>query len=47
MEDLLWIEIADAPGEVFEIPELWEDDEEDSEQVYSIRNKIHSLFENA
>jgi len=30
MEDNLWIEIADAPGEIFDIPELWEDEEEDS-----------------
>lgn len=29
MEDTLWIEIADAPGEIFDIPEMW--DEEDDE----------------
>jgi hypothetical protein len=30
MEDTLWIEIADAPGEIFDIPELWEDEEDES-----------------
>ncbi len=28
MEDTLWTEIADAPGEIFDIPELRELDEE-------------------
>ena len=28
MEDTLWIEIADAPGEIWDIPEL-RDEEED------------------
>jgi len=28
MEDTLWIEIADAPGEIFDIPEMRELDEE-------------------
>ena len=30
MEDTLWVEIADAPGEIFDIPEMW-DEEEDEE----------------
>jgi hypothetical protein len=30
MEDTLWIEIADAPGEIFDIPEL--QDEEDYDE---------------
>ncbi len=30
MEDTLWIEIADAPGEIFDIPEL--QDEEDNDE---------------
>jgi hypothetical protein len=27
MEDTLWIEIADAPGEIFDIPELRDDED--------------------
>jgi hypothetical protein len=34
MEDTLWIEIADAPGEIFDIPELW-DDEDENEQTWN------------
>ena len=33
MEDTLWTEIADAPGEIFDIPELW--DEEDDELTFN------------
>jgi hypothetical protein len=40
MEDTLWIEIADAPGEIFDIPELWED-EEDS----TFDSKLNSNFD--
>ncbi len=29
MEDTLWIEIADAPGEIWDIPELRDDDDND------------------
>jgi len=31
MEDTLWIEIADAPGEIFDIPEMR--DEEDNDEL--------------
>jgi hypothetical protein len=41
MEDLLWIEIADAPGEIFDIPEMWEDEEEDP----SFNAKLNSNFD--
>ena len=41
MEDLLWIEIADAPGEVFDIPEMWDDEEEDR----SFNAKLNSNFD--
>jgi hypothetical protein len=34
MEDTLWIEIADAPGEIFDIPELW-DEEDENEQTWN------------
>lgn len=27
MEDTLWTEIADAPGEIFDIPEMRDEDE--------------------
>jgi len=37
MEDTLWIEIADAPGEIFDIPEM-QDEEEDS----TFASKLHS-----
>lgn len=29
MEDTLWIEIADAPGEIFDIPEMWDEEEDE------------------
>lgn len=29
MEDTLWTEIADAPGEIWDIPEVWDDEEDD------------------
>jgi hypothetical protein len=29
MEDTLWIEIADAPGEIWDIPELRDEDDND------------------
>jgi hypothetical protein len=41
MEDLLWIEIADAPGEIFDIPEMMDDDEEDS----TFNTKLNSNFD--
>ena len=41
MEDLLWIEIADAPGEIFDIPEMMDDDEEDS----TFNAKLNSNFD--
>jgi hypothetical protein len=28
MEDTLWSEIADAPGEIFDIPEMQEEEED-------------------
>ena len=31
MEDTLWIEIADAPGEIWDIPEMQDDDDEDDQ----------------
>jgi hypothetical protein len=34
MEDTLWIEIADAPGEIFDISELW-DEEDENEQTWN------------
>lgn len=34
MEDTLWIEIADAPGEIFDIPEMW-DEEDENEQTWN------------
>jgi hypothetical protein len=40
MEDTLWIEIADAPGEIFDIPEM-QDDEEDS----TFDSKLNSNFD--
>jgi hypothetical protein len=41
MEDTLWIEIADAPGEIFDIPEMW--DEEELEK--SFESKLNSNFD--
>ncbi len=29
MEDTLWTEIADAPGEIFDIPEMRDEDDND------------------
>ena len=29
MEDTLWTEIADAPGEIWDIPEMQDDDEDE------------------
>jgi len=40
MEDTLWVEIADAPGEIFDIPEM-QDDEEDS----TFASKLNSNFD--
>jgi hypothetical protein len=40
MEDTLWSEIADAPGEIFDIPEM-QDEEEDS----TFASKLHSNFD--
>ena len=40
MEDTLWSEIADAPGEIFDIPEMM-DEEEDS----TFASKLHSNFD--
>jgi hypothetical protein len=34
MEDTLWIEIADAPGEIFDIPEMWGEDD-NGEQTWN------------
>ncbi len=31
MEDTLWTEIADAPGEIWDIPEMQDDDDEDEQ----------------
>ena len=33
MEDTLWSEIADAPGEIFDIPEMM--DEEDDDKTFA------------
>lgn len=33
MEDTLWIEIADAPGEIWDLPEM--QDEEEDEQTWN------------
>ena len=52
MEDTLWIEIADAPGEIFEmnikdfseifdIPDMWDEEEEDP----SFNVKLNSNFD--
>jgi len=40
MEDTLWTEIADAPGEIWDIPEM-RDDEEDS----TFASKLNSNFD--
>ena len=40
MFDELWSEIADAPGEIFDIPEMW-DEEEDS----TFNAKLNSNFD--
>jgi len=40
MFDELWSEIADAPGEIFDIPEM-QDDEEDS----TFDSKLNSNFD--
>jgi hypothetical protein len=40
MEDTLWTEIADAPGEIFDIPEMM-DEEEDS----TFDSKLNSNFD--
>ena len=40
MEDTLWSEIQDAPGEIFDIPEM-QDDEEDS----TFASKLNSNFD--
>ena len=37
MEDTLWYEIADAPGEIFDITEM-QDDDDDS----TFASKLHS-----
>ena len=34
MEDTLWIEIADAPGEIFDIPEM-RDEEDNDERTWN------------
>jgi hypothetical protein len=34
MEDTLWTEIADAPGEIFDIPEMWDEDD-NGEQTWN------------
>jgi hypothetical protein len=43
MEDTLWIEIADAPGEIFDfdLSELWEDEEDES----TFDSKLNSNFD--
>ena len=41
MEDTLWSEIADAPGEIFDIPEMWNEEEEDP----SFNVKLNSNFD--
>ena len=30
MEDTLWSEIADAPGEIFDIPEMRDDEDDEN-----------------
>jgi len=40
MFDELWSEIQDAPGEIFDIPEMW-DEEEDS----TFASKLNSNFD--
>jgi len=39
MEDTLWTEIQDAPGEIFDIPEM-QDDEEDSTFASKLNSNI-------
>ena len=34
MEDTFWAEIQDAPGEIFDIPEMW-DEEDENEQSWN------------
>jgi hypothetical protein len=41
MEDTLWSEIADAPGEIFDIPEMQEEEEEDP----TFNFKLNSNFD--
>lgn len=40
MFDELWSEIADAPGEIFDIPEMQEDDEDST-----FASKLNSNFD--
>jgi len=42
MEDTLWIEIADAPGEIFDIPDMWDEEEEEDSTFDS---KLNSNFD--
>jgi len=48
MEDTLWIEIADAPGEIFDIPDMWDiphmwDEEEEEDSTFD--SKLNSNFD--
>ena len=38
MEDTLWIEIADAPGEIFDIPEMMDDEDNDDRSFNAFLN---------
>jgi hypothetical protein len=38
MEDTLWIEIADAPGEIFDIPEMQDDEDNDDRSFNAFLN---------
>jgi hypothetical protein len=40
MEDTLWSEIMESPGEIFDIPEM-QDEEEDS----TFASKLNSIFD--
>jgi hypothetical protein len=38
MEDTLWSEIADAPGEIFDIPEMRDDEDNDDRSFNAFLN---------
>jgi hypothetical protein len=45
MEDTLWSEIQDAPGEIFDIPELWDEDEDYYNEEATWNAFLNSTFD--